>query len=67
MGDLDAILEMHFLILFRQQAIIWVNVDPDLCRHVATLGHNESINTSTTIQWILIIHVDCESLWFADA
>ena len=25
----------------RQQAITWANVDPDLCRHVASLGHNE--------------------------
>ena len=25
----------------RQQAITWTNVDPDLWRHVASLGHNE--------------------------
>ena len=25
----------------RQQAITWSNVDPDLCRHMASLGHNE--------------------------
>ena len=25
----------------RQQAITWVNVDPDLCRHMVSLGHNE--------------------------
>ena len=24
-----------------QQAITWANVDPDLCRHMASLGHNE--------------------------
>ena len=24
-----------------QQAITWANVDPDLCRHMALLGHNE--------------------------
>ena len=23
------------------KAIIWANVDPDLCRHMASLGHNE--------------------------
>ena len=23
-----------------QQAITWVNVDPDLCCHMASLGHN---------------------------
>ena len=27
----------------RQQAITWANVDPDLCRHMASLGHNELI------------------------
>ena len=26
---------------FRQQAITWANVDPDLCHHMASLGHNE--------------------------
>ena len=25
----------------RQQAITWANVDPVLCRHVGSLGHNE--------------------------
>ena len=25
----------------RQQAITWVSVDPDLCRHIGSLGHNE--------------------------
>ena len=25
----------------RQQAITWANVDPDLCRHMMSLGHNE--------------------------
>ena len=24
-----------------QQAITWANVDPDLCRHMVSLGHNE--------------------------
>ena len=23
-----------------QQAITWANFDPDLCRHMASLGHN---------------------------
>ena len=30
--------------LVRQQAITWANVDPDLCRHMASVGHNELIN-----------------------
>ena len=25
----------------RQQAITWANVDPDLCRHMASLGPSE--------------------------
>ena len=32
----------------------WASVDPDLCRHVAALGHNELINSSwpsDTILW----------------
>ena len=28
----------------RQQAIIWANVDPDLCHHMTSLRHNELIN-----------------------
>ena len=24
----------------RQQAITWANVDPDICSHIALLGHN---------------------------
>ena len=28
----------------RQQAIIWANVDPDLCRQMAPLGLSELIN-----------------------
>ena len=26
------------------QAITWANVDPDPCRHMVSLGHNELIN-----------------------
>ena len=29
---------------FRQQAIAWANVDPDRCRHMASLGHSELIH-----------------------
>ena len=28
-----------------QQAITWANVDPDLCRQMASLGLNELINS----------------------
>ena len=27
----------------RQQAITWANGEPDLCRHMASLGHKELI------------------------
>ena len=33
----------------RQRAITWVNVDPDLCRHMASLGPNE-LNSQETLQ-----------------
>ena len=26
-----------------QQAIIWINAAPDLCRHMVSLGHNDLI------------------------
>ena len=32
-----------------QQAISWTNVDPDICRHVASLGHNELINVCVSV------------------
>ena len=31
------------LIIGWPDAITWTNVDPDLCRQMASLGHNESI------------------------
>ena len=30
----------------RQQTITWGNADPDLCRHMVALGHNELIMMS---------------------
>ena len=36
----------------RQQAITWANVDPDLCRHMASLGHNLSLlSAGAFIAW----------------
>ena len=35
---------------FRQEFIIWANVDPDLCRHMASLSHNE-LMPSTCHPW----------------
>ena len=32
---------MYWLIVIRQQTIIWAYVDPDICRHMALLSHNE--------------------------
>ena len=31
----------------RQQAITWANVDPVLCRHMASIGHNELMSIFT--------------------
>ena len=42
----------------RQQAITWANVDPDLCRHMMSLGHNELIVSRGTTWW----HHDMETL-----
>ena len=36
----------------RQQAITWVNVDPDLCRHMVSLGHNELIFSQNTFEFM---------------
>ena len=35
-------------------AITWANVDPDKCRHMASLGHNELSNDS---MYLLILRV----------
>ena len=32
-----------WLVAVRQKVITWVNVEPDLCHHVASLSHSESI------------------------
>ena len=31
----------YWLGVIRHQAITWANVDPNLCRHIPSLGHNE--------------------------
>ena len=38
----------------RQQAISWANVDPDLCRHMLSLGPNESSS-----RWQVTQHIRC--------
>ena len=42
----------------RQQAIIWANVDPDLCHHLVSLGHNEWIgwNILATMADEFVLH-----------
>ena len=35
----------------KQQAIAWTDIDPDLCRHKASLGHSELKMT--------VLHVTC--------
>ena len=35
-----------------QQAITWANVDQDLCRHMASLGHNELTDAYVRIDFV---------------
>ena len=39
----------YWLGAVRHQAITWANVDPDLCHHMSSLGHNELMD------WFLIL------------
>ena len=32
---------IQVMVWCRQKPITWSNLDPDLCRHLASLGHNE--------------------------
>ena len=52
----------------RQQAITWANVDPYLCRHMASLGHNELINITFNTApktWYLITFSNASYLaWY---
>ena len=32
---------LQWLSVVRLQAITWANANPDLCRHILSLGHNE--------------------------
>ena len=41
-------------VAIRQQAIIWPNNDPDICHHMATIGHNGL----THLPWVLHICVN---------
>ena len=45
-----------------KQAITWANVDPDLCHHMASLGHNESTQCGITISWFNIT-LYCTQHW----
>ena len=39
--DDKATLAQVMLGVVRQQVITWAHIDPDLCPHMASLGHNE--------------------------
>ena len=41
---------------WRQQAITWANVDPDLCRHMVSIGHNE-LNTTAHVMMTLMSYL----------
>ena len=43
----------QWLAVIRQQAIIWANVDPDLCCHMTSLGHNGLIYIMLYENWYL--------------
>ena len=40
----------------RQQAIIWANVDPDLCHLMASLGNNDLIH-NYVIHPVSVLHI----------
>ena len=42
----------------RQQAITWANFDPDLCRQMASLGHNELMDLFDVVTHIPQDHFD---------
>ena len=39
----------------RHQAITWAIVDPDLCRHIASLGYNKLISVREMIYWRMCV------------
>ena len=41
---------------FGQQAITWASVGPELCRHMASLGHNNL--TNCIMIWLLMVIID---------
>ena len=46
----------------RQQAITWANVDPYLCLHMVSLGHNEFQDCSElpmTVEFQLLSRIIC--------
>ena len=49
-------LVQEWLGVVRQQAITWANVDPDLCHHTASPGHNECwrmMQNTNTFWWFM--------------
>ena len=50
----------HLLGAIRQQAITWANICPNLCCHMASLGHNESFfSKSYFISWCCLLSIWC--------
>ena len=59
----------------RQQAITWANFDPDLCRHMPSLGHNafnwQNAPISCTLRyamvciyWVIWLNKQVSCSWF---
>ena len=46
----------------RQQAITWVNVDLVLCRHMASLGHNELNQAKDS--WLIELYLFNDNMSF---
>ena len=46
----------YWLGAVRQQAITWANVDPDLCRRMASLGHNKHVRLILSVFTCLKYH-----------
>ena len=55
---------MYWLGAARQQAIAWDDVDPDLCHHMASLGHPSWENTPFRGFWTRKHHFFNRNRWF---
>ena len=68
----------YLYLAVRCSTMTWANADPDICRHKASLGHNQSLNNGNTAvfyqvinSWFQIdritLHNDIITSWFLNA